>query len=235
MSKILQIDKYRAKANTSTSMTLIPPLAALSALAALPGLRDGSDPAVTAALMQAEKTPHMMLEEPPSLDQALARMNSRFIFIESPTSIIDRQTREIMRRIDFMHRTENIHVKIETPDGAKRINVGREWLQWSKRNQASGLAFAPGEDTFLPDRKFNLWQGWSVEPKPGDVAPGTSCLITYSPTTNANATGLKSGALIRFDTPVQNSSARLCCKGRKVPVKASLVKSSVDSTANILT
>jgi hypothetical protein len=49
----------------------------------------------------------------------------------------------------------------------KVISLGRWWLQHPERRQYDGITFQPNCDEIVGNR-LNLWQGWSVEPKPGD-------------------------------------------------------------------
>jgi hypothetical protein len=51
--------------------------------------------------------------------------------------------------------------------GQKQIPLAKHWLQHPQRRSYEGLVFAPNRD--LP-RYYNLWKGFTVEPRPGDCA-----------------------------------------------------------------
>jgi len=52
--------------------------------------------------------------------------------------------------------------------GGKSKPLATAWLEHPERRQFEGLTFAPGET--VPDSMLNLWQGFAVEPTPGDVS-----------------------------------------------------------------
>jgi hypothetical protein len=51
--------------------------------------------------------------------------------------------------------------------GTRREPLGRYWLSHPKRRQFEGLVFEPNRA--VPNH-FNLWQGFAVEPRPGDCS-----------------------------------------------------------------
>jgi len=51
--------------------------------------------------------------------------------------------------------------------GTKREPLGRYWLSHPNRRQYEGLVFAPNR--VVPNH-YNLWQGFAVEPRPGDCS-----------------------------------------------------------------
>lgn len=55
-----------------------------------------------------------------------------------------------------------------TPDG-KPTPLGDAWAKHRARRHYVAAVFTPGQD--VPDGVLNLWQGFAVEPAPGDVAP----------------------------------------------------------------
>ena len=60
---------------------------------------------------------------------------------------------------------ERVQVGAYTDGSPKYLALGSYWLKHPDRRQYEGIVFSPGED--VPGH-FNLWQGFSVEPKPGD-------------------------------------------------------------------
>ena len=65
---------------------------------------------------------------------------------------------------------ENMNCRIMSGgEKPKLTNLVDMWLEHpDRRTYAAGLAFAP--DMQILDR-YNLWRGWSIEPKKGDVTP----------------------------------------------------------------
>ena len=53
--------------------------------------------------------------------------------------------------------------------GKKTVAVTQEWMSWKRRRSYDGFVFAPEQTT--PERFYNLWRGFAVEPWPDDEAP----------------------------------------------------------------
>ncbi len=51
----------------------------------------------------------------------------------------------------------------------KLVPIGRYWLQHPQRRQYERIVFSPGRKE-QDDKSFNLWRGFSVEPRPGDCS-----------------------------------------------------------------
>jgi hypothetical protein len=62
---------------------------------------------------------------------------------------------------------EQWHANRHVNFGDKKIPLGKFWLTHPRRRQYQGLVFSPSGD--VPGH-FNLWRGFSVEPKPGDCS-----------------------------------------------------------------
>ncbi len=70
-------------------------------------------------------------------------------------------------KASFVDYHENDELEIQTPNGVKAKNAAKIWLGWKKRrNYSKGYVFDP-TNTCGTDY-LNLWQGWAVEPEPGD-------------------------------------------------------------------
>lgn len=72
---------------------------------------------------------------------------------------------------DFDLAHENEFVAVVGANGARRmVPAGTWWRRHPQRRQyPGGIALLPGEQA--PAAVFNLWKGFGVEPRPGDVAP----------------------------------------------------------------
>jgi hypothetical protein len=53
-------------------------------------------------------------------------------------------------------------------DGSKPVSAAGWWLCHPQRRQYEGLDLVPNGPMVLPGNKLNLWQGWGVEPEPGE-------------------------------------------------------------------
>ncbi len=58
---------------------------------------------------------------------------------------------------------------------SKFVPTAAAWMEWEHRSTVKVLDFAPGGDEFTKSG-YNLWRGWPVEPKAGDVKPWTLLL-----------------------------------------------------------
>jgi len=72
----------------------------------------------------------------------------------------------------FLLRYSNQSVTVEVPDGRggtrlDRAPLGHWWLSHRDRRQFRGVTFRPGSPKVV-NGCLNLWQGWGVEPRPGD-------------------------------------------------------------------
>jgi hypothetical protein len=69
---------------------------------------------------------------------------------------------------------------VEVSEG-KSLPKASAWLQNPNRRQYEGVTYAPGQNT--PPSILNLWNGFAIEPKVGDISPWKklySCLIPDS-------------------------------------------------------
>lgn len=48
-------------------------------------------------------------------------------------------------------------------------NLAAEWLKWPGRRRHPALSYAPGKEKVLPNGEYNVWPGWPIKPKRGDV------------------------------------------------------------------
>jgi hypothetical protein len=64
----------------------------------------------------------------------------------------------------------NRKIKIAAPEGSKKaavmVNRGAWWFEHRRRHEYARLAFSPGRE--LAGDVYNLWQGFAVDPVPGD-------------------------------------------------------------------
>lgn len=72
---------------------------------------------------------------------------------------------EPLTRTDFLNRYESRLVTKRTPKGPQRVLLAKEWLAWPKRREADSVVFRP---MLSVPGHLNVWNGWAVEPRPGD-------------------------------------------------------------------
>jgi hypothetical protein len=117
-----------------------------------------------------------------AVDPILRDMNNRYIVISNlggKCRIVERIEDSSLHRSritkqsfeDFRNSWMHIQVPIGADDKGqpKFMPKGQWWLQHSQRKQARTLVFAPNK-VVDPKQGYNLWQGFSVVPKPGDCS-----------------------------------------------------------------
>jgi hypothetical protein len=120
-------------------------------------------------------------------DDAIAAMNEQHALIENvggssgktviaswePSPIdLNRLVVVFQTKESFLLRYSNRSISVEVPDGRGgthyvRTPLGQWWLGHRDRLQFRGVTFRPGGPEVV-NECLNLWQGWGVEPKPGD-------------------------------------------------------------------
>jgi hypothetical protein len=118
------------------------------------------------------------------VDDSIAAINKQHAIIENvggktviaswEPSPLDptRQTVFFQNKESFLLRYSNQSVTVEVPDGRggtrlDRAPLGHWWLSHRDRRQFRGVTFRPGSPKVV-NGCLNLWQGWGVEPRPGD-------------------------------------------------------------------
>ena len=102
-------------------------------------------------------------------------MNSQFGILKRQNSIdilhhMENETPSYLKKTDFMTLMENefIHTLTTNKQGKEELKdqpIAQWWLKHKKRNFYSGIDFQPGKS--LKNGKYNLFQGFDVEPKGG--------------------------------------------------------------------
>jgi Family of unknown function (DUF5906) len=118
----------------------------------------------------------------PTLDDALALMNSRHAILENvggKTAIgCWEQSDDGYFKLayhgkeSFLLRYSNATITIEAPDGRGglrpiTVDLAKWWLDHRNRAQYRGVKFRPNREGVV-NGYLNLWRRWGVEPKPGD-------------------------------------------------------------------
>ncbi len=115
-----------------------------------------------------------------NLPQWVAELNQRYALcrVGSKVVVVDRRSPSMsvsgaLESLGFLDlsafRTmlSGRYVPFEKP-GEKSRPLADSWLRHPDRRQYEGLVFSPGAS--IPERLLNLWQGFAVEPRSGDVS-----------------------------------------------------------------
>lgn len=113
------------------------------------------------------------------LTRPLFALNERYVYVANPGLIMDLATDAKHKPTalkEHLAAPTTVTVKKLTADGQvrfERASAGAEWLKWPLRNEVGKLTYAPGRERFIREGRgmYNLWAGWGVEPKAGDVSP----------------------------------------------------------------
>lgn len=119
------------------------------------------------------------LKDAENIEADLIRMNNEFAIVSRGNQIVimrevvDAVTENrdlfFLTRDYFLLLTEN---RLFIPPKGKPINLGKAWLAWKQRRSYGGLIFKPyswSENKPYTGNTYNLWRGFSFEPKPGYV------------------------------------------------------------------
>ena len=114
--------------------------------------------------------------QPIGLTRPLFDLNDKYIYIENPGIVVNKQTMVKVNPGAFRDHLEAAKTYREqsiTKDGdiaIKKVAAAKAWISWPLRAGASSITYDPGKDS-LVDGKLNIWPGWGCEPKKGDVGP----------------------------------------------------------------
>jgi hypothetical protein len=100
-------------------------------------------------------------------DPIISKLNERFalVIIGDTTAVLKTSNNEI----SFLKvpAFEQWHVNRHVQYNDKKVPLGKYWITHPQRRQYEGITFSPLHDK---PGHFNLWRGFSVEPKQGDCS-----------------------------------------------------------------
>lgn len=109
--------------------------------------------------------------EPVEEASALWELNEEVVLVRDPALVVDRVKGTRMQPHNFSNviyaNRQHFEYGEKKP---KKVNTAKKWLEWPNRFQAERLVYMPGQPEYV-DGCWNLWKGWGVEPKRGDVGP----------------------------------------------------------------
>ena len=117
--------------------------------------------------------------EPLGLTKPLWGFNDKYVYVQNPGLIVDQETAFKVSPSAFKEHLECAQIYQERQlksDGSvsyKGVSAATAWLKWPLRKEASKLTYSPGREKFIEEGRtmLNIWPGWGVEPKKGDVSP----------------------------------------------------------------
>lgn len=110
---------------------------------------------------------------PLELGAALWALNEEVVFVRDPGLIVERATGQRMSPTSFTTSVyaNRLHVEYFDKSGKpKQVSTAKRWLQWAHRFEVRRVTYAPGKPRVVDDM-WNMWTGWGVEPKRGNVDP----------------------------------------------------------------
>jgi hypothetical protein len=118
----------------------------------------------------------MHMAEPIGLSRVLWKFNDDYAYIANPGLIINQQTHAKIDPGAFVNHLEATEVYQERqPDinnnpSYKPVSGASSWIKWPLRNEAARISYEPGAEKFTGEpQRFNVWPGWGLEAKSGDV------------------------------------------------------------------
>lgn len=115
--------------------------------------------------------------EPLGLTAPLWDLNDRYVYVQNPGLIVDQDTRFKASPSAFKEHLQsplNYQERQIKQDGTisfKAVSAAAAWLKWPLRTEVTKLTYQPGKDRFIQEPRplFNIWPGWGVQPRAGDV------------------------------------------------------------------
>jgi hypothetical protein len=107
----------------------------------------------------------------------LFMLNEEVIYVCDPGMVIETATHLRMSPkafVDHVYAPRKYHRNEPDAKGGNKViekPAAREWIKWEGRAAAARLTYRPGYPKITDDKELNLWHGWNVEPKPGNVEP----------------------------------------------------------------
>lgn len=116
----------------------------------------------------------LYVAEPLGLSKPLWDLNESYCYVRNPGILYDRKSRFKTTPSAFTGHLEStseyLQTKLDTKGNIIRtpVSAAAAWLKWPMRMTAKCLTYLPGQPEFV-EEELNLWPGWGVEPKKGEV------------------------------------------------------------------
>lgn len=117
--------------------------------------------------------------EPLGLTKPLWDLNRRYVYAQDPGLIVNQETAFKAAPSAFTGHLESTRsyqerkLKADGTVSFATVSAAAAWLKWPLRTEVARLTYRPGHEAFIQDPRpmFNIWPGWGIEPKKGDVSP----------------------------------------------------------------
>lgn len=142
---------------------------------ALPELNAGEKAGLDDVLVAKGAEFVLSIDPQPLEDEAqLEAMNKELAYIDAAAAIYHLPTSSLydrpQRLVQVIYSDRNV-VRFDAKGNAIEKNLAGEWLKWPRRRRHKAIAYEPGQGEMLEDGSLNVWKGWGVAPKKGDVSP----------------------------------------------------------------
>lgn len=114
--------------------------------------------------------------EPWQAAKELHELNEEVVYVQDPGLIMKLDSLQRLSPRAFTDHAYSTRVYHEEQlDGKGNVKLvpksaPKEWLKWPSRAEVPRVTYAPGEDRVTENGELNVWRGWGVEPKAGDVS-----------------------------------------------------------------
>lgn len=104
----------------------------------------------------------------------IGKINAEYAYVGGNKGYVLHETTDeegffSLQHIDISTFHRNFENKTAQADGGKLFKQSEAWMSHPRRRQFDGLCFLPGRPG--PDRFYNLWRGFAVQPLPRGEAP----------------------------------------------------------------
>lgn len=112
------------------------------------------------------------------LAESLWSINDQYAVIRDLPAVYDVQAKKIYSANNFISivasnkKMSSVSAKGEFVEQS----AAKSWLLWEYRREHSRLTYSPGQELILPDGGLNIWPGFAVQPKKGDIKPWNKLL-----------------------------------------------------------
>ena len=115
---------------------------------------------------------------PLGLTKPLFELNDKYTYVRDPGLIINNSTlarvapKSFTDHLESTTRYQMAKLNSDGSVGYVPIAAPKAWLSWPLRSEAACVTYQPGKPRIIPGgNEFNVWPGWGLEPKKGDVKP----------------------------------------------------------------
>src|SRR5260370_26140310 len=152
-------------------------------IAAIPALEDGNKLGLDDLIIQRGKDGfEEIVRNAVLVDEGgeLWEMNSEVAYVFKPGIVVRlsdgyKMSPRIFTDSAYANRHYDEKKGTKTGMASVRRPLARRWLEWEHRFELSQITYSPGKPR-VTDNMLNVWPGWGVEPKSGDIEPWQNIL-----------------------------------------------------------